>query len=69
MVIIQDLLDGLTSLSQEQFTVNMLEKYHKYPHQKFNTPAEVNMYKQVEDFIMSGKEPVKSEFPYRGAVG
>ena len=69
MVINHDLVRGVMTLSQELFLNNMLERFLLNKDAKYRIPAEPDMYKKVEEFITSKRIPIKSNYPYREAVG
>ena len=69
MVINHDLVKGVMTLSQELFLDNMLERFLLNKEARYKTPAEPGMYKEVEEFILNKRTPIRSDYPYREAVG
>jgi hypothetical protein len=69
MIIGYDVTTGILKLHQEMYVESLLEKYGEGDLTQYSTPAETNTYKQVEDFVKSKKEPVKTTYPYRQVVG
>jgi hypothetical protein len=69
MVIEYDHVSCRLKIHQATYVDAMLERFMSGVLTQYATPAETNTYQQVEDFIRSKKEPIKTDFPYREAVG
>ena len=65
-----DKAKGTLKLSQRLFIEKIIDTHCiRHDSEQYTTPALPNTYKLFEEFLESKKEPIKSSFPYREAVG
>lgn len=69
MEVVKDTVTGDIRLSQRQYILGLLQEFYCNDLAEYATPADTNTYRALQDFILSKKEPVATEFPYRECIG